>query len=239
MHALDDTLSAILTRRISKVLPLPAPPDIEVLAVDTRAEPSEVNLLLGFLDPNERAHAQRFRRAEDRSRFVFRRAARRFVLAARAGVPANKLTLQVNAAGRPSLPYPMALDVSFSSTKSIAVIAVGQRYNVGVDVEYLRPISDVAAMVDLVMTPSEAAVIRDSPSWRSHVCFLRIWTRKEAWLKGIGVGLDFPLNKISVEGNEAPRLISGAGKDNLTSGWRIASFVPVADCVAALAWRRA
>jgi len=120
------------------------------------------------LDAGERARAQRFAFPADRDRFVLRRGARRALLAAHPGAAC-----------------------SVSSTPGEVVIAVASGTALGVDVE--RPRGGRERLHPRVCTPREQAALR-----RDGDLFHTLWTRKEAVLKLLGVGLARPPATIDV-----------------------------------------
>jgi 4'-phosphopantetheinyl transferase len=74
---------------------------------------------------------------------------------------------------------------SFASTAGLAVVAVGPD-ELGVDVERNTG-RGVLEGGRLALAESERSAVRDAPD--PATAFLALWTRKEAYLKGIGRGL--------------------------------------------------
>jgi len=111
------------------------------------------------LDADERARAQRFAFPADRDRFVLRRGVRRALLAAHPGA-----------------------EYSVSSTPGEVLVAVARGTAVGVDVE--RPRGGRERLYARVCSPRERAALAAGTA-RFHT----LWTRKEAVLKLLGVGL--------------------------------------------------
>jgi 4'-phosphopantetheinyl transferase len=55
-----------------------------------------------------------------------------------------------------------------------------------------------ADLVDYVMSDNETRIWRTLPQQRQNAAFFKCWTSKEAFVKGIGVGLSVPLQAIEV-----------------------------------------
>ncbi|HEY1203980.1 MAG: 4'-phosphopantetheinyl transferase superfamily protein [Bryobacteraceae bacterium] len=141
------------------------------------------------LDAEELARAARFRFPEIRQRWVAGRAALRRLLERYTGVPAAELRF---ARGEHGKPYLAGSRVRFNMTDSgdLALYAVTLDAEIGVDVERVRAI-DGASISRRFLPEAEAAAVAADPA-----SFLRIWTRREAYLKCIGVGLrriDLPI----------------------------------------------
>lgn len=86
---------------------------------------------------------------------------------------------------RPSLPFA----ISLSRTEGWGVFAVGAGHSIGVDAEALRPVRD-ALLTDFVLTPDEQRhLCALTPGAVRHAAFHGVWTRKEAVIKAVGLGL--------------------------------------------------
>lgn len=140
-----------------------------------------------LLDREERERAARFVFERDRRRFVAGRAAVRAILAAYVGRPPGALTFTQGRWGKPALPGGPRFNTSGAQGWGLCGVGEGDR-ELGVDVEQLRPVPDAASVAASSFTPEERA------AWLAlgggdREAFLRIWTRKEAALKALGVGL--------------------------------------------------
>jgi 4'-phosphopantetheinyl transferase len=138
--------------------------------------------VLAELSAEERARAARFRWEDVRRRWAAGRAALRLILERYTGTPAAELLF---ARGEYGKPYLAGSPVRFNMTDSgdLALYAVALDAEIGVDIERVRPIDGVGISRRFLPAP-EAAAVRDDPA-----SFFRIWTRREAYLKCIGVGL--------------------------------------------------
>jgi phosphopantetheinyl transferase len=68
------------------------------------------------------------------------------------------------------------------------------RREIGVDVEFVRPMSNLEDIAASVYTPGELASLLQAQGEARERLFFRYWTRKESYIKAIGKGLSIPLN---------------------------------------------
>ena len=142
--------------------------------------------LLASLSPAERRRADSFRDPEDGRRFFVAHGWLRHVLAAALGTPAGDVPLTEDPR-KPRLAATGGPCFNLSHAGELALVAVSDR-EVGVDVERLdRGVAPEA--VRLACTQSEAAALDRLPDHARAEAFLRLWTAKEAYLKGRGLGL--------------------------------------------------
>lgn len=147
----------------------------------------------GTLDAQELARAAEFALSADRDSYVCAHVALRRLLGAYLGLAPREVTVERAPCahcdephGRPVLPGG-ALHFSLSHCTGISLLAFADA-PVGVDVEELvRP--EVIAETADVLHPREAAELALLPAPARPLAFTRVWTRKEAYLKGLGVGL--------------------------------------------------
>lgn len=110
--------------------------------------------------------------------------------------------------GRPELSASHGpLHFSLSRTPAVAVVAIASA-PVGVDVEAL-PEDDTVDEVSALLHPDEREEILSAPRSRRRAVFARVWTRKEAYLKGIGIGVTHNLAADYVGAKQSPAAPAG------------------------------
>jgi 4'-phosphopantetheinyl transferase len=141
------------------------------------------------LASDELARASQFFLERDRSRYLVAHSALRLVLAAYLDCPSGALRFLTGNNGKPALAgRPLEFNLSHSGDiVAIAVACAGR--DVGIDVERMRPLPDMAGLLRHFATSAEAAVWHSLPADRRERAFYRLWTRKEAALKATGDGL--------------------------------------------------
>ncbi|MFG3106225.1 4'-phosphopantetheinyl transferase family protein [Streptomyces tendae] len=152
-----------------------------------------VPLAESLLDDGEKARVAALLRAEDRDAYQVTHTALRLLLGAYLGTAPSDVPLVRRACpvcrarhGPPAVPHtPLHFSVSRSADLCLLAFA---RTAVGVDVERW-PTPKVVADVGESLHPLERAALDACPPARRPAAFARVWTRKEAYLKGLGTGL--------------------------------------------------
>jgi 4'-phosphopantetheinyl transferase len=92
--------------------------------------------------------------------------------------------------GKPHLSGRSDIDFNISHSGGLALVAVARGRRVGADVERVRERTDVLAIARGSLSARERHAIESSATDEPRrEAFFRCWTRKEAYLKGRGVGL--------------------------------------------------
>jgi 4'-phosphopantetheinyl transferase len=151
----------------------------------------EVAELSAILDEDERRRAARFHKQVDRDRFTVARAQLRSLLARYSGVAPEAVALVAGVHGKPRLHAPGLgwLRFNLSHSADVAVYAVANGCEVGVDVEQVREEYAFEEVARRLFTESERASLAALHSEERTRAFFATWTLKEAYLKAVGTGL--------------------------------------------------
>lgn len=154
---------------------------------------------LALLDAGERARASRMRPAGHRARWITAHALQRRELASFLGCPPDAVRYGRSPRGRPFLaaPVPAAFDFNISHSGDLLLLGVTTRGFIGVDVEGWVP-DEGADRTPLweTLSPRERAWTNAQPD--PFAAFVRLWTRKEAIVKALGLGLPDDLAALDV-----------------------------------------
>ena len=187
------------------------------------------------LSPDECARADRFHSATDRSRFIAARGSLRAVLGDALNIAPSVVPLTYTPHKKPVLADENSLRFNVSHSDSLALIAVTQGREIGIDLEYLRTDFDADALAKRFFSPQEYAALSQTPLPEKHPAFLAYWTCKEAYLKAIGSGLNCPLKNFAVSLADFSILLVGPNGDGRkTAPYRLMPFTPSPGYVAAL-----
>ncbi len=153
------------------------------------------------LSAEEIDRAQRFIRKSDQDRYVFAHGVLRSVLGAYLGCAPHKLIFENKQYYKPRLvSHSGGNDIQFNLSHSgdMILIAVTRGPAVGIDVEHMRRIPDVLQIVNRFFSADERELLNTLSSEDFDEGFFTYWTSKEAFLKGMGKGLSYPLDKFSI-----------------------------------------
>ncbi len=207
--------------------------EIRVWRIDLEAHAGLAATLAPLLADDERTRASRFRFERHRRRFVVGRAATREIVGRCAEIEPRRVAFEYGPHGKPALAGGGGIEFNVSHSGDRAFIAVVRGRTVGGDIEVRRDVPDADAIARRFFNEREAAWIRDSDGTAKSDAFLRLWTRKEAYVKAVGGGLSIPLDGVDVFGG------AGAAGPVLTADdgaatWTYMDFETWPDCLSSL-----
>lgn len=169
----------------------------------------------------ERAHAFISRSAAEE--FVLARAALRRILGASLDVRAEQVALAAGLLGKPTLVQPSALSFSVSHGGGLIVVAVGRAVALGIDVEprHENPQRGLA-LAERFFAREEVEILRALARDKLADALARLWSRKEAYVKALGIGLRVPLSSFALTVTGPPRVLRCAPGDPIEpSSWHL------------------
>lgn len=174
----------------------------------------------------ERERAVSFLREEASRRWVASRWTLRRVLEKYLDEPAAAIELEVNDRGKPRLRNGNGIEFNLSHSNGLALVAVTDGFEVGVDVETIDPARDLAALAERAFDADEAAAVRSAPPAERAGIFYAAWTRREARLKCLGSDANLQLTTSGVENRRLAQ--TGAAVENVAIAPGYAAAVAVA-----------
>lgn len=205
---------------------------IEARWLPLTAGPGEQTRLAALLSPTEVDRARRYRRVDDRRRYIVRRGRLRELCGLRLGQAARQIGLTQDDYGKPYIEgAALRFNLSFSGDLALVVLTDGRE--VGCDIEWRRPGLASRRVAESLFSAREAQALGNLPTAQFVRAFFACWTRKEALVKGLGLGLSLPLKEFDVSvvpDCPAPHL-DGA------PGWSLRAFEPTPGLHAAIAFR--
>lgn len=178
------------------------------------------------LSPEELARANRFHFAKDRNHYVVARGLLRALLGEYLRQDPRKLEFAYGPYGKPELAGASAASgASFNLAHSggLAAFAISRRRALGIDIERIQAESAGEDIARRYFSAREFSDLQTLSPDEKVDAFFRCWTRKEAYLKALGTGLQTPLDSFSVSllPSQAAAFLNG-----VTPDWRLEAFQP-------------
>jgi 4'-phosphopantetheinyl transferase len=174
--------------------------------------PEYVSRLEQTLSPDERERANRFYFPADQMRYLIGRALSRILLGYCLGIAAGGVRFEYNAKGKPGLATNLSqtsLNFNVSHSGDFVLVALAYGCSLGIDIERIRAYIDVDAIAERFFSVSERLSLAALPASMRHEAFFACWTRKEAYIKAHGDGLNLALDEFDVAflPGQVPRLV--------------------------------
>ena len=191
-----------------------------------------------ILSVDELKRAEKFRFDRHRERFIVQRGMLREILSGYLDMPPKEIRFARGSGGKPALAgeKPM-IRFNLSHSGGYSLYAVAHTREVGVDVEVVRPKPKTAALVERFFSSNEKAAFRKLEPHEKEAAFYAGWTRKEAYVKALGQGLRFPLDRfdVSLMPGDQKALLNVEGAPEEVRRWSIGDIDLGPDFRAALA----
>jgi 4'-phosphopantetheinyl transferase len=186
-----------------------------------------------LLSQAECERAAKFHFPRDRRRFTIGRGRLRLILAEYLAVEPANVPLESTPLGKPFVTGDLRFNVAHSD--ELALYAFTRDRDIGVDVELVRPEVEWRELAERYFAPEEVAALTAFSATEQRSAFYRCWTRKESYIKALGLGMHIPLDGFAVTLAESPRLIHTAHDQSQTNRWVLTDLRPAAGFAAALA----
>ncbi|MCC5791940.1 MAG: 4'-phosphopantetheinyl transferase superfamily protein [Legionellaceae bacterium] len=193
--------------------------------------------LHGLLDAGEQNKAAKLILEDDRHQWVVAHGQMRLILALYVGMKAQDIPLIQKRGEKPFIQDSM-IKFNLSHSKGYALLAVTNTGEVGIDIEFKRENIKLERTSHSTFSAIEKAEILEVEGAARVERFYNCWTRKEAFIKAIGLGFSYDTKSftLTVKENERPKFVRFERQDYDPSLWSLLSFVPYPNTQAALAF---
>ena len=218
-----------------KHVPLLAADRVHVWRVRLDQDEATTARMQRLLSGDELARAARFHFPHLRTHYVAARAALRLLCGAQTGTPAQNISFAYTQNEKPFLPGAV-LRFNVSHAHTVGLLAFALDREIGVDIEYVRDRIDAGQIALRYFSPAEISDFLSVANADRQQAFYNGWTRKEAYIKAIGDGLTFPLDRfrVSLIPGEPARLIEVDSAPTEAARWKMAAIDPGPGYTAAL-----
>lgn len=193
-----------------------------------------------ILTGTERERAEKYHFIIDRNRFILRRGILRNMIGRYKSIDPKEIRFKINQYGKPFVVNgkqgsPLEFNLSHSKEMVLYAFTLGRR--IGVDIEYVRSIKDIKAIVENNFSSNEKVEFNVLPANIQQEAFYHCWAQKEAFLKALGDGLSRRLDQFDVSMiPDSPAVLKRTLWDEEEAGrWSLTSIHSIPGYTAALA----
>jgi 4'-phosphopantetheinyl transferase len=186
---------------VPTVIPDLTTSEIHVWRAFLHVDSATLRLLEGTLLDDELARAKRFVVERDRNHFVAARGILRSLMGMYLNCAPGSVEFSYGPQGKPALAgrgdrHPLCFNLSHSH--GLTLIGIGRKREIGVDVELIRPEYTGEDVAKRYFSEAEFREVSALPEESRAERFFLCWTRKEAYIKALGGGLQIPLKSFTV-----------------------------------------
>jgi 4'-phosphopantetheinyl transferase len=225
----------------SSLLTPPSAQEVHIWQWDLDVCGGDFDRYWGMLSTQERERADQFRFERHRRRFVAGRGELRQILSRYLGLSPSEVALGYGSDGKPFCmiqPARWSIGFNLSHSENAAALAIASGFEVGIDVEHVRPIDE--SMPLEAFASRERAEFTALPDVQRQPVFFESWARKEACLKALGTGFMLPPTHfefdLAIRGDTTPRFVGGDAEE--ATHWRVCALSSSPNCAGAVAARR-
>ncbi|MFP4694661.1 MAG: 4'-phosphopantetheinyl transferase family protein [Halothece sp.] len=166
---------------------------IDIWKVNLDISPQLEEQYWSVLNQEEKERASRFVKKEHQTRFIAGRGVLRYLIGDYLNLEPEKVEFAYLTHGKPLLAKnnsypPLQFNVSHSHHLGLYAFAYSDD-GIGIDLELIRPISNVVSLAKRFFTEKEASYLESLSPPEQIETFFQFWTAKEAYLKATGEGL--------------------------------------------------
>jgi 4'-phosphopantetheinyl transferase len=206
--------------------------EVHIWLAGLDVDPQERTRLRSYLNEEEVSRAERFVFPRDRDHFIVARGRLRELVGRYLHCPPNTVQFKTGRHGKLSLVDdgdPLRFNLSHSHGLALYGFCMGRE--IGIDTEKIRPEFAGEEIAERYFSVTEQRELAELPKELRDTAFFLCWTRKEAYIKAHGDGLQIPLDSfdVSLKPGEPETLRS------MDSGrWSMRSFVPAPEFLATI-----
>jgi 4'-phosphopantetheinyl transferase len=214
--------------------------DVHVWRIRLDLPQSLVADLASLLSPEESARAEQFLCQEAGRRFIASHGATRRILSRYLDQSPEEIRFVTSGRGKPHVVTAAdapAICFSLSHSGDLALCAVAEGREIGVDVERIRPVSAWREIAGRYFSAGENLALRSLAGDQAGEAFFRGWTRKEAYSKALGDGVSQRWTQftVSLQPGTAKETVHSAPEARVEGPFTLCPLAPGAGYVAAVA----
>jgi 4'-phosphopantetheinyl transferase len=217
----------------------PQPDEVHIWSASLIATQDRLKTFFATLSKDERKRAKSFVRVQDKNRYIIARGILRELLGNYLGITPEQVSFSYGTYGKPYLTEALAddgLEFNLSHAANSAVYVFANRRQVGIDIEPLNKKLAWRELAPIIFSKNELLELDEIPEEGKMKAFFRGWARKEAFVKGCGLGfsLDIKAFNVPLRQLETPSYLETYFKFKHQDIWHLYPIDPIAGFVSAL-----
>lgn len=181
---------------------------------------NQLEIFRNLLTEEEKTRIDKFYFKKDQNNFTLSRGITRGILAKYLDINPKQIILSQNKFGKLYLENEK-LKFNLSHTKDFLLIGVSFDTEIGIDIEKIREFKVYQEIVRRFFSENEIKAFFLQTEDKYQESFFTIWTRKEAFIKAVGRGLNIPLNDFDVSVTEKAELLDVRLEDQKKESWKL------------------
>lgn len=181
---------------------------------------NHLSIFRNLLTEEEKTRIDRFYFEKDQNNFTLSRGITRVILANYLDINPKQIIFNQNKFGKLYLENEK-LKFNLSHTKELLLIGISFDTEIGIDIEKIRELKVYQDIVRRFFSDNEIKAFFLQTEDKYQESFFTIWTRKEAFIKAVGRGLNIPLNDFDVSVTEKAELLDVRLEDQKKESWKL------------------
>ncbi len=176
-----------------------------------------------LLGKNEQERALRFVQTKYRRDYVASHGKLRLILAKYLGTPPEKILFTIQSHGKPFVACDRSSGIRFNMAHSGDHMAVGISYanDIGVDIEVWTDRVDYCGIIAVCFSEEEIRFWLNLPNEQQQEFFFRLWTRKESFVKAVGLGLELEISRVETTLTGVSEFLSLPANCGMSGSWSL------------------
>lgn len=169
---------------------------VDVYCITISSYFNSLKFLYSLLSTQEKIQSKKFFTINLSNRYIVTRAVLRSILAEYLGTRPQDIEFVKNSYGKP---FVKGANIEFNMSHSYnsAYYAITFDFSVGVDVEFYNKGKNIFNIAKNVFSTDELEFFLNLPDLKRQEFFFNVWTKKEAVIKAMGLGLSYPMEKVN------------------------------------------
>lgn len=190
---------------------------------------AKIQTLKQYLSSDEIKRSDRFKFDIHRNRYIASRGMLRIILTKYLNIAPDQIEFEYSIKGKPRVILAQnqeELEFNMSHSENLSLYGIVKQSEIGIDVEYIRKMSDFEQIGKRFFTPREYQLLQSASEAEKINIFFQLWTAKEAYLKCTAQGITGGLDKFEVIFQDKKPMYLFSMEDYLSeiSHWFFSSF---------------